>query len=62
MFTQEPSNASLKGMPEVDFSKGHVRPNAYAACIAKEGIIVQVGDAIESQSRAKARRRSGATN
>lgn len=39
----EPSRASLKEMPEVDFSKARVRRNHHAARIAKEGITVQVG-------------------
>jgi hypothetical protein len=39
----EPSEASLKEMPEVDFTKARVRRNPYAARIAKEGITVQVG-------------------
>jgi hypothetical protein len=39
----EPSKASLKEMPEVDFKKARVRRNPYAARIAKEGIAVQVG-------------------
>jgi hypothetical protein len=39
----EPSKASLKEMPEVDFSKVRVRKNHHAARIAKEGITVQVG-------------------
>ena len=39
----EPSKASLKEMPEVDFSKARVRKNHRAARIAKEGITVQVG-------------------
>lgn len=39
----EPSKASLKEIPEVDFSKARVRQNPYAARIAKEGITVQVG-------------------
>jgi len=30
-------------MPEVDFSKSHVRPNPYAKRIFAEGIKVQVG-------------------
>jgi hypothetical protein len=38
-----PSRASLKEMPEVDFSKARARPNPYAARVAKEGITVQVG-------------------
>ena len=40
---REPSKASLKEMPEVDFTKVRVRRNPHAARIAKEGIIVQVG-------------------
>ncbi len=39
----EPSKASLKEMPEVDFTKARVRRNSHAARIAKEGITVQVG-------------------
>lgn len=33
-----PSRASLREMPEVDFSKGTWRRNPYAARIAKEGM------------------------
>jgi hypothetical protein len=40
---REPSKRSLREMPEVDFSKARVRRNPYAARIAEEGIIVQVG-------------------
>ncbi len=40
---REPSKASLREIPEVDFSKTRVRRNPYAARIAKEGIVVQVG-------------------
>jgi len=39
----EPSKASLKEMPQVDFSKARVRRNSHASRIAKEGITVQVG-------------------
>ena len=39
----EPSKASLREMPEVDFKTVKVRRNSYAARIAKEGIVVQVG-------------------
>jgi hypothetical protein len=39
----EPSAASLKAIPEVDFTRTRVRRNPYAARIAKEGITVQVG-------------------
>lgn len=38
----EPSTASLKEMPEVDFSTARVRKNHDAARVAKEGITVQV--------------------
>jgi hypothetical protein len=38
---REPSKASLREIPEVDFSKA--RRSLYAARIAKEGIFVQVG-------------------
>jgi hypothetical protein len=40
---REPSRASLREIPEIDFSKVKVRKNPYAARIAKEGIVVQVG-------------------
>jgi hypothetical protein len=33
----EPSRASLKEIPEVDFSRARVRKNPYAARIAKDG-------------------------
>lgn len=39
----EPSKAALREMPEVDFSKARVRRNPYAARIAEQGLIVQVG-------------------
>lgn len=39
----EPSKASLREIPEVDFSSAKVRKNPYAARIAAEGIVVQVG-------------------
>ena len=34
---KEPSRASLKEMPEIDFSKARARKNPYAARIAKDG-------------------------
>jgi hypothetical protein len=40
---REPSKASLLEMPEVDFSKAHVRLNPYAKRISVKGIKVQVG-------------------
>jgi len=39
----EPSEASLREIPEVDFTTARVRRNPYAARIAKEGITVQIG-------------------
>lgn len=39
----EPTKASLREIPEVDFATAKVRPNTYAARIAREGIEVQVG-------------------
>jgi hypothetical protein len=39
----EPSNASLREMPEVDFSRVRARRNPYAARVAEEGIVIQVG-------------------
>lgn len=40
---REPSKASLREIPEVDFSRARVRRNPYAARIAKEGIVIRVG-------------------
>ena len=40
---REPSKRSLREVPEVNFSKARVRRNPYAACIAREGIVIQVG-------------------
>ncbi len=40
---REPSKASLREIPEVDFSKARVRRNPYAKRIAKDGLVVQVG-------------------
>lgn len=40
---EEPSKASLREIPEIDFSTAKVRKNPYAARIAAEGIVVQVG-------------------
>jgi hypothetical protein len=40
---REPSKASLKEMPEVAFSKAHVRQNPYAKRMSAEGITIQVG-------------------
>jgi hypothetical protein len=40
---REPSRASLREIPEIDFTKVKVRRNPYAARIASEGIVLQVG-------------------
>lgn len=40
---REPSRASLREIPEIDFSTARVRRNPYAAAIAKSGITIQVG-------------------
>ena len=40
---RRPSKASLAEIPEIDFSKVRVRKNPYAARLAKEGFVVQVG-------------------
>ena len=40
---REPSKASLREIPEVDFTKSPPRKNRYAKRIAAEGITVQVG-------------------
>ena len=40
---REPSRASLRDIPEIDFAKARVRRNPYAARLAKEGITIQVG-------------------
>lgn len=41
--TREPSQASLREIPEVDFERARVRRNPYAARIAAEGIHVGRG-------------------
>jgi Ribbon-helix-helix protein, copG family len=38
-----PSKASLREIPEIDFSRTRVRRNPYAARIAREGAEVQIG-------------------
>jgi hypothetical protein len=40
---REPSQASLRDMPEIDFSTARVRRNPYAAAVMKGGITIQVG-------------------
>jgi len=40
---REPSKASLREIPEIDFAKATVRKNPYANRIAKEGFTVRVG-------------------
>ena len=39
----EPSKASLREIPEIDFATAKFRPNPYAARIARDGIEIQVG-------------------
>jgi Ribbon-helix-helix protein, copG family len=39
--SDEPSRASLKEIPEVDFAAAKVRRNPYAKRVAREGISVQ---------------------
>lgn len=38
-----PSEGSLKEIPEIDFTKTRTRRNPYAARIAEQGAVVQVG-------------------
>ena len=40
---RRPCKASLREIPEIDFSKVQIRRNPWAVRIAKEGILVQVG-------------------
>ena len=40
---QEPSAASLRDMPEADFSRIRVRPNKYAASAAEKALKIQYG-------------------
>ena len=40
---REPSKASLREIPEIDFTRTRGRKNPYAARIAREGIALQVG-------------------
>src|SRR5207245_2477027 len=42
---REPSAASPREIPEVDFSKSRIRRNPYAARVAREGLVVQIGRA-----------------
>ena len=41
--SREPSKASLREIPEVNFGKTRVRRNPYASRIARDGIVIQVG-------------------
>ena len=41
--TREPSHASLREMPEVNFDKTKVRRNPYGLRIAREGISINAG-------------------
>lgn len=40
---REPSRASLREMPEVNFERARVRRNPYALRIAREGISIHAG-------------------
>lgn len=40
---REPSQASLREIPEIDFSTARARRNPYAAAVSKGGITIQVG-------------------
>jgi hypothetical protein len=40
---REPSRASLRDIPEVNFDKAKVRRNPYALRVAAEGIAIHVG-------------------
>ena len=40
---REPSQRSLREIPEVDFRKARVKRNPYARRIAAQGLVVQVG-------------------
>lgn len=40
---REPSRASLRDIPEIDFTIARIRRNPYAAAIMKSGITIQVG-------------------
>src|SRR5262245_24043909 len=39
----EPSRASVKAIPEIDFKTAKLRRNPYAARIAAQGLVIQVG-------------------
>lgn len=39
----EPTRASLREIPEIDFATAKVRANPYAARVAREGIEIQIG-------------------
>ena len=40
---RDPSRASLREIPEIDFSTARVRRNPYSAAVTKSGITIQVG-------------------
>src|SRR4030095_1471571 len=42
-WQREPSKASLREIPEVNLSNARVHRNPYAARIAREGMVVQIG-------------------
>lgn len=40
---RDPSRASLREIPEIDFSRRRARRNPYAKRIREEGLVIQVG-------------------
>ena len=58
---REPSRASLREIPEVDFSKGTWRRNRLAARIAKEGMDLPGGVHLPSRGRPKKGSETGPT-
>jgi hypothetical protein len=48
-----PSRASLREIPEIDFSKAKVRRNPYAARVAKEGMDLPGGVHLPGRGRPK---------
>jgi hypothetical protein len=48
---REPSKASLREIPDVDFKRVKVRRNPYAARFAKEGVSIQVDRGAASSLR-----------
>ena len=55
---RDPSAASLREMPEIDWSKATVRRNPYAERIAREGIQIVVGRPRKGTNRGPSEPRS----